>query len=75
MTDKNTPAFPRSYMADGHNGITMRDYFAGQALAGEFAAQSDFCGDIDNHTSDYWMLERAQTFYRMADAMMAVREE
>jgi hypothetical protein len=27
-TDDNPPAFPRSYVADGHNGMNLRDYFA-----------------------------------------------
>lgn len=28
----NPSAFPRTYSHDGHNGLTMRDWFAGQVL-------------------------------------------
>ena len=55
-------------------GMSLRDYFAGQAMAGEFAAQNEITGEITNNTSDEWMLDRAKTFYRMADAMIAARK-
>lgn len=57
-----------------HPGMSLRDWFAGQALAGEFAAQNEITGEITNNTPDDWMLERAQTIYRMADAMIAARK-
>lgn len=31
------PAFPRDHAADGHNGMTLRDYFAAKALAAMLA--------------------------------------
>ncbi|ASW06265.1 hypothetical protein [Rhizobium sp. 11515TR] len=57
-----------------HEGMSLRDWYAGQALAGEFAAQNEITGEITNNTPDEWMFERAQTFYRMADAMIAARK-
>ena len=57
-----------------NHGMSLRDWFAGQALAGDFAAQSAEVGEIVNNTTNTWMLERAQTLYRMADAMIAARK-
>lgn len=58
-----------------HKGMTLRDYFAAKAMAGDFAAQNELCGEIDNDTPYEWMLGRAKLFYRMADAMMQAREK
>jgi hypothetical protein len=66
------PAFPcESY---GHRngkettvpaqGMTLRDYFAGQALAGALA----------DPTCDLAPIELAKIVYREADAMLAARE-
>lgn len=71
------PAFPISIPGWGDNGaggMTLRDYFAGQALAGDFATQSEQIGEIVKTTPDTWMIARAKTLYRMADAMIAARE-
>jgi hypothetical protein len=57
-----------------HSGMSLRDWFAAQALAGEFAAQNEITGEITNNTGDEWMLDRAKTLYRMADAMIAARK-
>lgn len=77
MTDKkDKPAFPHQ-KEDGspYWGMTLRDYFAAKALEGEFAAQGEFIGEIKNDISNDWMLKRASTFYRMADAMIAARDK
>jgi hypothetical protein len=57
----NPPAFPR----EGYNqlGMTLRDWFAGQALAGLCVTFCD--GETYKHVS--------QTAYRHADAMLAAR--
>ena len=34
MIDDGGPAFPRDHASDGHNGMTLRDYFAAKALVG-----------------------------------------
>lgn len=68
----NPPAFP--FSPDGpnyrtHAGLTMRDWFAGQALAGELAAQSQPIGE--------WTVPHfpalATRIYLIADAMLAER--
>ena len=58
----NPPAFPRNYRSDGHNGMWLRDYFAGQALAGLYTQPSHGLHETD-----------AEYCYRMADAMLAER--
>jgi hypothetical protein len=56
------PAFPPG---DGsENGMSLRDYFAGQALAGALA----------DPTCDLAPIELAKIAYREADAMLAARE-
>lgn len=67
------PAFPEQTMhkfPDGEiillnqGGMTLRDYFAGQALAGALA----------DPTCDVSPVELAKIAYREADAMLAARE-
>ena len=70
MTDKYTggPAFPAPY--DGHGGgpegMTLRDWFAGQALAGMNAADRRW---------ENGNLDMAVAAYSQADAMLAEREK
>ncbi|WP_449043766.1 hypothetical protein [Paracoccus versutus] len=76
------PAFPQLELVagerDGHGdaieaftvatgGMTLRDWFAGQALAGYFAC---------SHTPHMNAVgrEEAEYMYRMADAMLAARK-
>jgi len=66
MTQKYNggPAFPPTHNPNTHeSGMTLRDWFAGQALA------NDWCKRIDeDHLSD-----TAEDAYRLADAMIAER--
>lgn len=68
MTDKPTggPAFPTNEM-DWQDGMTLRDWFAGQALANPrtFPDERDFGTPA----------EIAQQAYAVADAMLAEREK
>lgn len=49
-----------------HHGMTLRDWFAGQALAGMLATDTD--------ASFYKAEVAAERSYRMADAMIAARK-
>jgi hypothetical protein len=67
-TNDSGPAFPACNEANvnGTMGMTLRDWFAGQALAGQCAASS-----LDGHSVT--AAERARRVYQMADAMLAAR--
>jgi hypothetical protein len=56
------PAFPVAWHGIPHGGMTLRDWFAGQALAGLLTSPS-------SDTAENW----ASTAYGLADAMLAAR--
>ena len=62
------PAFPGLYV--GEPGMTLRDWFAGQALAG-------ICAPLyDDESPTIWKhREFAKGAYMFADAMLAARKE
>ena len=70
------PAFPRNILDHGHgvattheSGMTMRDYFAGQAISQIIAT----CANDTTHgmtKADYF----AGRAYEIADAMLKARE-
>jgi hypothetical protein len=62
---KDTPAFPRDHAHEGHNGMTLRDYFAAKALQGLLSESYDF--------SDRNRI--AVKAYDFADAMMEARQK
>jgi len=67
MAAENPPAFPviaENGLGHVSDGMTLRDWFAGQALVGECAAQGDTVQPVD------WIVKRA---YAFADAMLAAR--
>jgi hypothetical protein len=66
MTNPNNggPAFPQIKEYNGQ-GMALRDYFAGQALAGLLAESMHDCGPSGI----------AQDCYLHADAMLRAREE
>ncbi len=75
----NQPAFPTGIITDGKgkiiggsNGMTLRDYFAAQAMQGFAAAcanENDFESWIENNRG------MAKSAYEWADAMMKARNE
>lgn len=69
-TDDSPPAFPSAYgTTNGNDGLTMRDWFAGQALAGVWAGrESDFVKISAPTTTDV-----AAACYAIADAMIQAR--
>lgn len=69
MTTQNTggPAFPVPSEWEKHwDGMSLRDYFAAKAMQGLFAA-----GGGVVKPADQW----AAQAYKMADAMLKVREQ
>jgi len=50
MTDQpeSPPAFPRDHRHLGHNGMTLRDYFAGKAFQSVIDAERERCAGIVN---------------------------
>lgn len=73
-TKDGGPAFPRTgnAYAPDCTGMTLRDWFAGQAMAGMYAAAASDGGIA---TDDHSLSCDAATFYRMADAMLAERSK
>lgn len=70
------PAFPRDERHIGHNGMTLRDYFAAKAMQGMLANPG---GPIQANDRCGWGLvnctyaQVADEAYAMADAMLAAR--
>jgi len=78
MNDENKyggPAFPWELRLDNgavsfSPGMSLRDWFAGQALASTLAS---FSGNNWHNPNDYQVSQFAETAYRCADAMLKVR--
>jgi hypothetical protein len=66
MKENDIPAFPRTYGADGHNGMTLRDYFAAQIITAYLTNVG-----IPSMKADWY----AGMAYEMADAMLKEREK
>lgn len=69
------PAYPSSnevsvgeFVTGGHAGMTLRDYFAGQALAGMLAKR------IVDYSNGFGV-EESYLAYQIADAMLAERDK
>lgn len=71
MTDKDFPAFPRQHDKEGHNGMTLRDYFAAKAMH-QFLAGSILPVGFD---ATEQLLIAAGRAYEVADALLKVREQ
>nr|WP_304654034.1 hypothetical protein [Providencia sp. wls1914] len=77
MTDKTGGAafpIPATELHGTHAGMTLRDYFAAKCMQGDIATQdaSDM-GYYENNTSIEHLVNRANFYYRMADAMLKAR--
>ena len=73
-------AFPvKTDMSDGSSiesmGMSLRDYFAAKAMQGDLAAQDGNTGYYGNSTPVKFLMDRAEFYYRMADAMLRAREK
>jgi hypothetical protein len=67
MEDKSEPAFPRDHAHDGHNGMTLRDYFAAKAMQGMLANPQL---DVKNY-----LAKVGGAAYEAADALLKARDE
>lgn len=77
MSAKDFPAFPRQHDKEGHNGMTLRDYFASDALPLAMnSLRENYSKDLGANW--YWDQEDwdaiAEHAYEIADAMMKARE-
>lgn len=68
MNDHLMPAFSRDHAHDGHNGMTLRDYFAAKAMAAVWSKL-----DPDS-VRDLSLTQTAKTAYMLADAMLKARQ-
>lgn len=75
IVDLNAPAFPQSMKAEGpFGGLTMRDWFAGQALPAVIAATSAGQHNPRRDAGEVGILSSmALDAYDIADAMLAAR--
>ena len=82
----DAPAFPRNYLAGGHNGMTLRDYFAAKADIGNVDEITPQTGEALLGTKcplwqddvrgclEWWALARSTMRYIEADAMLKARK-
>lgn len=80
MSDINDggPAFPNAKLAqDQTGGMTLRDWFAGQALTGSIATSGSIQGvvEIAEKYGQGNARIRADYCYAIADAMLALRKK
>jgi hypothetical protein len=76
-TPDGGPAFPTDHLPEGiwrREGMSLRDYFAAKAMAGDWAAQNEECGEWACETQKETLEARAVLYYRMADAMLKARD-
>ena len=65
------PAFPAQWDDKDNEGMTLRDWFAGQAMRDTFAALA--AAGYANF-NEHQLKRCAQASYQAADAMLAARE-
>ena len=69
-TERNDsgPAFPRDHAVDGHNGMTLRDYFAAKAMISIITSRTDSVYLIEpqwNIESNTGLHAARENFHRM----------
>ena len=62
---RDEPAFPRDHANEGHNGMSLRDYFAAKAMQGLLACSIQPQSGPDMYARDA---------YTIADAMLLARD-
>lgn len=81
-TINDKPAFPMHPISSPgygggpeRKGMTLLEYYAGQAMVGDWAAQGNGSIIIRNDWRDSEMEARARLYFRMAQAMLKVSAE
>ena len=57
-----------------HSGMSLRDWFAGMAMQGDWAAQGNETGVFNMYDAPEFLEKQARHYYRMADAMLKARD-
>lgn len=73
---KNPSAFPINIVGGSTinvDGMSLRDYFAGQALMGDLSGENEFTGITTGDKNGGRAANLAFRAYRVADAMMKER--
>lgn len=72
--NNHEPAFPRNYAAEGHNGMSLRDYFAAKAMQAALTGAT-LPGLMEREPETMAVLDKlAAAMYAISDAMLAARE-
>lgn len=77
MSNTNTggPAFPRDHAHDGHNGMTLRDYFAAHADVSIYTPLDNLTAKLNRKPTVGEMAEYIASIRTIeADAMLKARE-
>lgn len=69
------PAFPCVIGDIYYKGMTLRDYFAGQAIVGLLHGMAARAVAGEPITPESFLVGSAMTAYGLADAMIAAREQ
>ncbi|MCK9787996.1 hypothetical protein [Providencia sp. CIM-Carb-044] len=76
MTDKTGGAafpIPATGLHGTHTGMSLRDYLAAKAMQGDWATERMDSGYWSQDDIDAIFKDKAETYYRMADAMLKAR--
>jgi hypothetical protein len=68
------PALPENSKLRASSEMTLRDWYAGLAMQGDWASQSPTAGEFVNENTVEHLKQRTALYYRAADAMLAQRE-
>ena len=72
--EKQQNAFPALHL-DGHQGMTLRDYFAAKAMQGLFSSMGEITNSWSKMAKDIPLKDYISDYsYEVADAMLKQRE-
>jgi hypothetical protein len=67
--------YPNGEIVPGRSGMTLRDYFAGQAMQSENITIAIMVASGKTAVPDNWNYDVAKGAYSIADAMLAERNQ